>query len=568
MANTDRLCPGCMKDNGGQRVCSVCGYDSSRNNPSDKLPVRFMIRDRYFIGRVIYSDAQSTIYLGFDTIENKAVSVKEYFPVGIAGRNPDKTVYAAPESQFPYNEGLINFVELNKKFIGYPLASLPSTYSVFEENSTAYAICETISGITLKKFLSRNGGSLRWEQIRPLILPLIDTVKSLHELGIIHGAISPETIMVCRDGKLRFITVPADAGRGEGLTGVAVINNGYSAAEQYSGNHPAGEYTDVYSICATLFTVLIGTVPPSADERVKSDSLTIPSHFADELPRQVLVSLANGMQLKASDRTQNIETLKNELIYGETKENVRRAQSAAKTKAQSKPRSDVTKKDEPADKKGSGLKYAAVAAGITAAFFIILAAVLVLTVFKDQVFKKNEALSNRETPSIPETASIGDVDSDALESKIVYKVPDLRGKLYSEIEDSKECEHIKIVIKGKEYSDTYPKGQICSQSIAGGESAEHDSLVEITISLGPKNIKMPDVSGLTPDQAKIELLKIGILYENIEMIDEYDSDSKPGIVLRQDPQRDKIITSEEYVRVFVNSYEGEGASSGSTSVIN
>lgn len=558
MANTDRLCPGCMKDNGGQSVCSVCGYDSSKNNPPDKLPTRFMIRDRYFVGRTVYSDSQVTVYLGYDTVESKAVSIKEYFPASIAERNPDKTVRASAEAQFAYNEGLIDFIDKNKKLIGFPLASLPSTFSVFEENSTAYAVGETISGITLKRFLARNGGNLRWEQVRPLILPLIDTVKSLHDLGIIHGAISPETVMVCRDGKLRLISLPSNLG-GKSGDFPAVIKDGYSAAEQYSSAADVGVYTDVYGICATLFTVLIGTVPPCADERVKKDSLTIPSHFADELPRQVLVSLANGMQVDYSKRTKDIETLKNELIYGETRENVRKVQKGAKAKSGAE--KSKASAGEVKENKGSSIKYAAIAAGVTAALFLIMGVVLVLTVFKDQVFKKNDGLSNYEAPSIPETASIGDVDSNALESKILYTVPDLRGKYYAEVEDSEDCEHIKLVLKGKEYSNIYQRGQICAQSIAGGQSAEHDSVVEITISLGAKDMKMPDLSGLTEDQARIELLKLGLLYNNIEIIDEYDSDSKPGIVLRQDPKRDEVITAEAYVRVFVNSYEGEDSSS-------
>ena len=112
--------------------------------------------------------------------------------------------------------------------------------------------------------------------------------------------------------------------------------------EQYGTvDNEIGKYTDVYCICATIFTALIGKIPPSADERIKTDTITIPSHFADELPRQVLVSIANGMQVKPESRTPDIETLKNELIYGETKENTRKAarvsQRKSKAAANTKP---------------------------------------------------------------------------------------------------------------------------------------------------------------------------------------------------------------------------------------
>lgn len=544
--NIDRICPNCMKDNGGKTVCDFCGWDSTKNNGPDKLPVRFVIRDRYFVGKTLYSDCESIVYLGFDTIENKAVNIKEYFPAGIAIRNPDKTVYVPKEFQFAFNDGLIRFLDINRKFIGFPLLSLPATYAVFEENSTAYSICDTVSGITLKSFLARNSGSLKWEQARPLFLPLIDTVKALHDMSVIHGAISPNTVMVCRDGKLRLLGVPVN-NREEGL-----ICDGYSAAEQYNSSvGEVGEYTDVYGICATLFTVLIGTVPPSADSRILSDSLTIPAHFADELPRQVLVSLANGMQVKPENRTADIDTLKNELIYGETKENVRKAQRAEVK------RSVPAEETNSGAKKNTGLKYAAIASGITAGLFIILAVVLILTVFKDQIFKKGDLISNDEVVSIPSHDQIGDVDSDALESKILYPVPDLKGKYYAETVNNDEYKHFKIVIKDKEFSDTYARGLICAQSIASGESAEHGTVIELTISLGKKTVDMPDVTGLSQDAAMIELLRAGFLYENIVVEEASDSEAISGIVLRQSPEYKDSVSTEIQVVIYVNTYEDD-----------
>ena len=559
MLNTDRLCPGCMKDNSGESICSVCGYDSKKGNPPDKLPARFIIRDRYFVGKVLYSDLSSTVYLGFDMIENKTVNIKEYFPSLIAQRNPDKTVFVVKDNQFVFNEGIMEFIEINKKLISFPLSSLPATYAVFEENSTAYAICEAVTGISLKSFLKRNGGFLRWEQVRPLVLPLIDTIKALHDISIIHGAISPDTVIVCRDGKLRLTGIPINTVKRKmrdcEVSLGAQLYDGYSAAEQYGiTDNDIGKYTDVYGICATIFTALIGTVPPPADERIKADSLRVPSHFADELPRQVLVSIANGMQVKPEVRTQDIETLKNELIYGETKENVRKSQrAAAKNNTATKTPTDEGKQ------KSSGLKYAAIASGITAGLFVIMAVVLIFTVFKDQIFKK-DINGNNSVPSMPETASIGDIDSDAVESKVLYPVPDLRGKLYSEIADSDECKHLKVVIKTKEYSSEYERGQICAQSIQAGESAEHGALLELTISLGSMEFRMPDISGLSEEQAVIELLKLGLLYDNIDITDEFDSESKPAIVLRQEPARGETITAESKVIVFVNSYKGDNNS--------
>ena len=553
MVNFNRLCPGCMKDNEGKQVCSLCGFDSAIGNPADKLPLRFLIRDRYFVGKVLFSDNESTVYLGFDCIENKPVNIREYYPARIAHRNPDKTVFIPREAQFAFNEGLMEFINVNKRFIGFPLASLPATYAVFEENSTAYAIGDTIDGITLKSFLARNGGILKWEQVRPLILPLIDTVKALHDMSIVHGDISPETVMVCRDRKLRLTGVSGGvfkAAKAASLT-VPVFHSGYAAAEQYGELRDGVDtYTDVYGLCSTIFTMLTGIVPPSANDRLKSDTLKIPAHFADELPRQVLVAIANGMQIKPAQRTPNIETLKNELIYGETKENLRKSQHVASAKHSG----DAPKPND--EKKGSGLKYAAIALGVTAAVIFVILLVLALTIFKDSLFGKENTASIGEA-SMPSQQQIGDYDSDAVESKVYYNIPDLRGKTYAELKGNKELDHFEVVIKNKEYSNAYARGKICAQSIDPGTPKEHGTVLEITISLGTRQVRMPALTGLTKEQAQILLLRAGFLFENIEVAEKYDSSAVPGMVLGQYPERGKAVSPESEARIYVNSYKGE-----------
>ncbi len=560
MLNINRLCPGCMKDNGGESVCSICGYDSSNNNPPDKLPARFIIRDRYYVGKVLFSNSESTVYLGFDTVENKAVNIREFFPYGLAERNPDKTVFVSRQAQYAFNEGLMSFLDINRRFIGFPLASLPSTYSVFEENSTGYAICETVSGITLKSFLARNGGRLRWEQARSLFLPLIDTVKAINDAGVVHGGISPESILVCRDGKLRllFVPVPVSKQNREGVPAMTpLIYDGYSALEKYTGDAAPGNYTDVYSISATLFNVLIGTVPPPANERLKKDSLSIPSHFADELPRQVLVSLANGMQVKPEARTKDVETLKNELIYGETKENLRKAQRSAESpKAATAGRAAPVNTEE---KKVSGVKYALAAAGITALVFLVLGALFYFRIYKPNEAKKNANGSKTDTSSVQsEPVSSEETPSDESSSKPnvpTYTVPRLVGKKYADIIDSKDIAHFKIIIKGKEFSNDQPAGVICSQSIQPGEKKEHDTQIEITISLGKSEFNMPNVLSMNENEAIIELLKRGLLFDNIEIVPAYDSDFGSGVVIKQEPEANRKINTETKVKVHINKYE-------------
>ncbi len=555
---TDRLCPGCMNDTGGEKICSICGYDMSSKNESFCLPLKFLLSERYVIGNAISISTEGITYIAWDNATDTAVHIKEYYPKGISVRNPDKTVAVVEGNEFYFNEGLLDFIEINKSLIATELQAIIPVLTVFEENGTVYEVSPIVSSITLQSFLDRNGGSLRWEQARPLFLPLIDTLKGLHESGIIHGGISPETIMVGRDGKLRFSGICIPRLRMASVDSPAELYSGYSAIEQYGKTEfSLSAASDVYALSATLFRVLIGTVPPSAEARQLQDTLSIPAHFADELPRQVLVAIANGMQVEPQNRTENIDIFKNELVYGETQENLRRA---ANNRAAEQRIKDVAK--NPPKKQGGSVKYAAMSAGITAALFLVIAVVLCV-VFKDTLFGTSEpAFTNSDDISMPEIESIGDVDPNAENSVILHEMPDFSGMLYHQLFDEEEYERFKFSIKGKEYSDKYERGMICAQSIAAGTPVENETEVQVTISLGPKELTVANVIGVDELSAKLELLKQGFLYTNIEVVEKYDSDAEPGIVLEQDPAYGDTVTAEDVVRIYVNSYKGDDVVDG------
>lgn len=556
MLNTEGLCLGCMSDNGGERICPICGFDNSTPNTEDCLPAKSVISNRYLLGAVTEKDGEGITYIGWDNSRMAKITVKEYFPKGFARRNPDKTVAITEDGKYTFNEGLLEFIEINRAVMASTLPSLIQVYDVFEENGTAFAVMEYVSGITLEEFLEKNGGALKWEQARPLFLPIIDTVGGMNELGFVHGGISTDTIIVGRDGKLRV--------SGYGIKKLRVTNSeleykiygGFAACEQYGiRDLYVDTYTDVYGLCATLFRVLIGSVPPEAAQRVHSDVMTIPSKFAEELPRQVLAALANGLQVMPQNRTRNIEKFKNELVYGEIEEPAE-VSSSSKTAAERKPAPK---------KKNSSAKYVLISAVCTVLVLALVAVLLATTVFKDTFFGDSSAVSSDNTPSIeaPVVDSLGDIDSGAEVTAKLYAIPDLKGKYFSEIVEEDNYEMFEFVIKGKAFSNDYPKGTVCKQSKKAGSEAVRDTKIELTISLGPKEISIAKLQGLTEAEAKLELLKQGFLYENIKVEEKYDEDSEPGVVLEQSPQYGEKVSTDIAVEIIINSYEGDTSSDSS-----
>lgn len=555
MLNTDRLCPGCMNDGGGEKICPVCGYDRTEKNPEDCLPVGFTVGDRYLIGQAKKRNGEGIVYIAWDSAENAAVRIKEYFPAGFSLRNPDKTVSIVKGGEYTFNEGLIEFLDINRQIIASELPSLMPFFSVFEENGTVYAVMKNISCITMGEFLKKNGGSLKWEQARALFLPLIDTVKGMNDQGIVHGGISSSTVLVGRDGKLRLSGYGIKKLRRKNSEIEPEFMSGFAAIEQYvTDKMSIGSYTDVYGLSVLFFNVLVGTVPPDATERIKNDSMTIPARFAEELPRHVLSALANGLQVLPQNRTENVEIFKNELVYGETNEDRAHRDDAQRT-GTAKPK---------AEKKGSTAKYVVISSVCTAAVFIAVVAVLVFTVFRNDIFGTASQLTSASSSEAPSVASIGSVDANAAESAVLYTVPKLTGKYYSELIDNEEYDKFEFSIKDKVFNDKIPKGQICAQSLAEGTSVARDTKIELTISLGPKEIKIANVIGLDEDKAIIELLKQGFLYGNIEVLEKYDEDHTPGTVLEQEPKYGTQVSTDIPVKIYINSYTGSDSSSSSS----
>ena len=561
MLKTEKLCPNCMNDSGGERICPVCGFDSTEQNGSDCLPVRSVLANRYTVGRAKKRNGEGITYIGWDNSESAVVTVREYFPAGFAVRNPDKTVGMKKGGEYTFNEGLIEFMDINRQIKGADLPAHMPVTDIFEENGTVYAVLQSISAITLKSFLKKNGGALKWEQARPLFLPLIDTVKGMNDLGIIHGGISTDTILVGRDGKLRISEYSVKNLRRADSPLESELFSGFAAAEQYASNMHTDAYTDVYGLCAVLFTVLIGSVPPKAIDRLQNDSMTVPAKFAEELPRHVLSALANGLQVLPENRTQNIEAFKNELVYAET------ADTAAESHKPQKAEKGVKKSSK---KRGGTAKYVVISSACTALVFLVIVGVLVGTVFRESIFgnKNSSEQSSDIWVSAPSVDEIGTIDSGAEESTVLFTVPQLTGKYYAELADTTQpeteiYEKFEFVIKGNEYSDKFSRGQICAQSVAEGSAVARDTKIELTISLGPKEIKVANVVGFDETNAKLELLKQGFLYDNIEVLEKYDEDREPGSVLEQEPKYGTQVSPYSAVKIYINSYKGSTDSSSS-----
>ena len=180
----------------------------------------------------------------------------------------------------------------------------------FEENNTAYIIMEYLDGETLKKRISCEG-KLSIEETLSLLYPVMVSLSKMHKLGIIHRDISPDNIMISDDGKAKLL----DFGAARFVSAAAssslsiVLKPGFAPEEQYRSKGVQGPWTDIYALCATIYTCITGVVPDDAPQRQHLDELKTPSALGIKINSDIEWALMKGLSVSHVDRFQSIEEL-------------------------------------------------------------------------------------------------------------------------------------------------------------------------------------------------------------------------------------------------------------------
>ena len=109
-----QLCLGCMKENNGENICPLCGFDKSTEQSAPFLPLGVRLQEgNYLVGRKIDNNAEGARYIGFSEKMNSPVIIHEFMPAGICGRAKGKTnVVIRGGFEDEYNR-------LNEKFLEY-----------------------------------------------------------------------------------------------------------------------------------------------------------------------------------------------------------------------------------------------------------------------------------------------------------------------------------------------------------------------------------------------------------------------------------------------------------------
>lgn len=570
MSEFSDLCPGCMEPKEeGTETCPHCGYNEHAPFLPSYLPPRYMLCERYLIGRLLSYNGEGASYIAYDTYTETKVAVREYMPDTLCSRErgnaeviPDKNKIAQ------YKTYMSEFIELNKLLTKMrTLNHINSCKEVFCANNTAYAILTYTEGKTLLEYLQDHAGELSWDEVRAIFPPIFTTLSLVHNAGLVHRGISPETIIVSDKGELKLTGFCIPDSRTANTDLAPEIFSGYAAPEQYSSNNWQGTWTDVYGISAVLYRMLTGVVPPEAISRTNNDNLVEPCGLDPNVPKNVSKVIMNGMNLSGEMRIQTITELVTMLF--EQPDYMSPSKTAAtstitfnRDMLKNAHSSERVPYEHQTSAKSRSRHAIFIAVGV--ATLAVMFAVMIIMLFalgRTDVRSDTSpaasgtvtVISSESTMPVltePETIETNAVTTAQQKPSAIYIMSDFKGKYYDTIKNSETYKDNLIFVPEYKYDENVEKGIIISQSIDKGANYEKNTELKLVVSLGSKYVSVPEYIGISKKDYFSMLTSAGIKFVEEE---EVTSDVLEGYVVRTsiEPGEQLDIEKGEELVVYV-----------------
>lgn len=311
LRTSKNICLNCFGTLDSGRVCLSCKKKADDTPaPHHHLPVRTVLADKYLICRALGEGGFGITYLAWDTERSIKVAIKEYFPSGYVNRMPrsNQVIINSKQNQAASNRGLKRFIDEAKTLA--KIKNLPGIVSVrdfFSANGTAYIVMEYLDGISLKKYLQRKGGRIPCDEILTILRPIMDSLVSVHKLGMIHRDISPDNIIITKNNEVKLIDFgAAKQSNLDGKSLSIVLKQGFAPEEQYRTHGEQGPWTDIYALGVTIYYAITGTLPPESIQRMYKDTIMRPSEKGAIISPTQESALMKSLAVFAQHRYQDV----------------------------------------------------------------------------------------------------------------------------------------------------------------------------------------------------------------------------------------------------------------------
>jgi len=193
------------------------------------------------------------------------------------------------------------------------------TFDVGEAQGVRFILMEYVAGENLANLLKRRG-KLPVKEALSIIHDVGDALREAHEIGIVHRDIKPANILITRRGVPRLSDLGvakniASGDQGLTLTGFVLGTPSYMSPEQAQGLPDIDGRSDIYSLGATLYRMVVGNMPfkgetpVSVMHKIATKPVPDPLSRNPQLPREIGAVICKMMAKEREVRYQTVGEL-------------------------------------------------------------------------------------------------------------------------------------------------------------------------------------------------------------------------------------------------------------------
>lgn len=496
------------------------------------------------IGQVIGDKFELVEELGSDPVFDLYRAIgkgteKQYFVRGIASSQARGEDFAREV------HGLI----IKAKLINHP--GVEKLEAAYQESNGFYLVSGYTPGSVLESRLRRLS-SLSVPAAVAMAIDLCEGLKALHGAQIVHGDISPRTVLsTSNDGAKLLLPGMWRAYSQDQSLAVAVHAQmaPYLAPEVSAGEMPSFQ-SDIYSLGVLLWQVLVGRVPFYGD----SPNAIAAKHANESYPSLRMVAATVPMALdeiikkcmdkspikrygSAQDLLNDLKAVQDALRFG--RKITWPIQGAVSTQVEDEVAPELNAVDgEPLDtaqvkkKKERVKKEREKADGIPnwlAWIFYFVTAMFL-------VFVGAWIFFNSQKPKIMSVPNLVGMQVDVARAEL--------GKQGLKLREYK-----------KEVSETVPEGAIIQTNPAPSEDIREGQRVDAVVSKGSKYVELPDFRGRTVEEAKQLATSLGLQINDTDIELVRDKELDEGKIVSQIPEARKKV--ERFTRLRLKVSNGD-----------